>query len=84
LIKYIDRESDDVNDPTKKPPGYVPADWKEDPEFSVAINELCKKWGINTNHLLGLMAIETGSPNIDPKADNGTHAGLSTIFIWIY
>ena len=74
--QYIDRESDDVNDPTKKPTGYVPADWKDDPEFSAALNELCQKWGINANHLLGLMAIETASAKINPAADNGHHAGL--------
>lgn len=71
--QFIDRVSGD--DPNK-PPGYVPASWKDDPEFEAAINELCKKWGINTNHLLGLMAIETASKNINPKADNGTNAGL--------
>lgn len=60
----------------QKPTGYVPADWKDDPEFSAALNELCQKWGINANHLLGLMAIETASAKINPAADNGHHAGL--------
>lgn len=74
--KFIDREATgDPNDPNR-PPGYVPADWKDDPEFSAALNELCKKWGINANHLLGLMAIETASAKINPAADNGHHAGL--------
>ncbi len=73
--KYIDRESTDPTDPNA-PPGYVPASWKDDPEFEAALNALCQKWGINTNHLLGLMAIETASKNINPAADNGTHAGL--------
>jgi hypothetical protein len=69
--KFIDRIMD-PNDPNK-PSGYVPANWKDDPEFTAELNRVAKKFNINANDLLAVMLVETGgtlNPAIrNPKSD---------------
>jgi len=58
INKFIDRIMD-PNDPNK-PTGFVPANWKDDPEFTEELNRVAKKFNINANDLLAVMLVETG------------------------
>ncbi len=62
---YIDREA--TLDAQGKPKGFVPADWKEDPEFVALVNAFAEEWELNANGLLALMASESG---LKPDAEN--------------
>lgn len=64
--KFIDKESTDLSDPDA-PAGYVPSEWKEDPEFVALVNNFAREWNLNANGLLALMASESG---IKPSSIN--------------
>lgn len=88
IKKFIDRTIDPT-DPNR-PPGFVPANWKDDPEFTAELNRVAKKFNINANDLLAVMLVETGGslkPDIrNPKSGAtgliqfmpSTAAGLGT------
>lgn len=67
IDKFIDRETD-PNDPNK-PRGYVPANWKDDPEFTAELNRVAQQFNINANDLLAVMLVETGG-TLNPAIRN--------------
>ena len=69
--QFIDRETD-PSDPNS-PPGYVPANWKDDPEFTAELNRVAQKFQINANDLLAVMLVETGG-TLDPSIRNPSGA----------
>jgi len=64
---FIDRTIDRLTgDPIG---GYVPANWKDDPEFTAELNRVAQKFNINANDLLAVMLVETGG-TLNPAIQN--------------
>jgi len=74
--KFIDRDMD-PNDPNK-PRGYVPANWKDDPEFTAELNRVAQKFNINANDLLAVMLVETGG-TLNPAIRNSKSGATGLI-----
>lgn len=70
---FIDRTIDKLTgEPTG---GFVPANWKDDPEFTAELNRVAQKFNINANDLLAVMLVETGgtlNPAIRNKSSGAT------------
>lgn len=70
---FIDRTIDNL---TGEPVGgFVPANWKDDPEFTAELNRVAQKFNINANDLLAVMLVETGgtlNPAIRNKKSGAT------------
>lgn len=58
FIPYGD--DDELGERFNSAPGYVPADWKDDPEFVALVNAFAQEWNLNARGLLALMASESG------------------------
>jgi hypothetical protein len=54
--------------------GFVPANWKDDPEFTAELNRVAQKFNINANDLLAVMLIETAG-TLNPSIRNQDGSG---------
>lgn len=76
IDKFIDRMGETRGG--RKQKGFVPANWKDDPEFTSELNRVAQKFNINANDLLAVMLVETGG-SLDPSIRNSKSGATGLI-----